>query len=78
MEARPAVIAEELCQGLGLLQDVYDQPESIFYQYHYQHYFTANWPSPLDWAVMRLLYSDVLRPGMNESEALAAAATIVR
>ncbi|HIQ78192.1 MAG TPA: DUF2927 domain-containing protein [Candidatus Scatomorpha intestinavium] len=70
---RNAVIAEELCQGLGLLTDTYDHPESIFYQYHE----TADWPSALDWAIIRLLYSGVISPGMTEDEVHAAAVSAV-
>lgn len=71
---RDAVIVEELCQSLGLLQDTYDHPESIFYQYHTE----IDWPSPLDWAIIELLYSPELRPGMDEESVRSAAAGLVR
>ena len=72
-ELRNAVIVEELCQSLGLLTDTYDHPDSIFYQYH----TTTAWPTALDWAVIRLLYSDGIVPGMDESAVRTAAASLV-
>lgn len=71
---RNAVIVEELVQSLGLLNDTYDHPESIFYQYHTD----TSWPTTLDWAVIQLLYSDGITPGMDGQAARAAAAQLVR
>ena len=65
---------EELCQSLGLLNDTYDYPESIFYQYHTE----TDWPTSLDWAIIELLYRTEIRPGMDESAVRTAAADIVR
>ena len=73
-ESRNPVIVEELIQSLGLLTDSYDYPESIFYQYHTD----TDWPTTLDWALVQLLYSDALRPGMYESAVRTAAAALVR
>ena len=73
-ERRNGVIVEELCQALGLLTDTYDYPESIFHQY----YTDADWPCPLDWAIIELLYRSEIRPGMDESAVRSAAADIVR
>ena len=73
-ELRSAVIVEELCQSLGLLNDTYDYPESIFYQYHTE----TDWPTSLDWAIIELLYRTEIRPGMDESAVRTAAADIVR
>ena len=70
---RTGVIAEELCQGLGLLTDTYDHPESIFYQYHTD----ASWPTTLDWAIIQLLYSEEITPGMDESTVRTAASALV-
>lgn len=70
---RSAVIVEELCQSLGLLTDTYDHPESIFYQYHTD----TSWPTTLDWALISLLYSDEITPGMDESAVRAAAGSLV-
>ena len=61
-------------QSLGLLNDTYDHPESIFYQYHTD----TSWPTTLDWAVIQLLYSDGLTPGMDEQAVRAAAEQLVR
>lgn len=72
-QLRNAVIVEELCQGLGLLTDTYDHPESVFYQYHTE----TDWPTTLDWAVIQLLYSDAITPGMDESAVRSAAAALV-
>ena len=73
-ESFPGVISEELCQSLGLLQDTYDYPESIFYQYHTD----AQRPSALDRAVIELLYRSEILPGMDEEAVRAAAAELVR
>ena len=73
-ESFPGVISEELCQSLGLLQDTYDYPESIFYQYHTD----AQRPSALDRAVIELLYRPEILPGMDEEAVRAAAAELVR
>ena len=72
-DLRNAVIVEELCQGLGLLNDTYDYPESIFYQYHTD----TSWPTTLDWALIQLLYRSEITPGMDESAVRAAAASLV-
>ncbi len=72
-ELRNAVLVEELCQSLGLLNDTYDHPESIFYQYHTD----TSWPTTLDWAVIQLLYRSELTPGMDESAVRAAAESLV-
>lgn len=71
---RDSVIVEETVQSLGLLKDTYDHPESIFYQYG----SSVVWPCELDWAVINLLYSDAIRPGMTESDVKTAAASVVR
>lgn len=72
-DLRNAVIVEELCQGLGLLNDTYNYPESIFYQYHTD----TSWPTTLDWALIQLLYRSEITPGMDESAVRAAAASLV-
>lgn len=72
-DLRNAVIVEELCQGLGLLNDTYDYPESIFYQYHTD----TSWPTTLDWALIQLLYRSEITPGMDESAVRAAAASLI-
>lgn len=71
---RDSVIVEETVQSLGLLKDTYNHPESIFYQYG----SSVVWPCELDWAVINLLYSDAIRPGMKMSDVYTAAASVVR
>ena len=71
--ARDSVISEELLQCLGLASDTYTYPESIFYE----GYTAASRPSPLDWALVRLLYHPKITPGMAHSEALRVAAPLL-
>ncbi|MCF0121216.1 MAG: DUF2927 domain-containing protein [Oscillospiraceae bacterium] len=70
---RYSVIAEELLQALGLLNDNYDYPESIFYQ----DSNSTLWPASIDWACVKLLYHPYMAGGMTESEARAAAERII-
>ena len=64
---RRSVLIEELYQVMGILNDSYDYPESIIYQF----YTDAQWPCTLDWAIMELLYHPDMRCGMNESACMA-------
>ena len=68
MNAKASVICEEFLQAMGLSSDSYAHPESVFYQ----GYNGALRPASIDWALIELLYSDTLLPGMEEAEALAA------
>ena len=67
--AKASVICEEFLQSLGLAADSYTYPESVFYE----GYNDSLRPAPIDWAVLELLYSEAIRPGMPRDEALAAA-----
>lgn len=71
---RAHVIREELTQMLGLLQDSYQYPESIFYQ----RYSEVTEYLPIDRAVIELLYRPELRVGMTSMEAARAARLLVR
>lgn len=61
---RSGVLCEELIQSLGLSNDSYDYPDSLFYQ----GYSDIAWPSALDWKLVELLHHPSLRPGMDEAE----------
>lgn len=63
---RKSVLIEELYQVMGILNDTYDYPESLIYQY----YTDTNWPCPLDWAIMQLLYHPDIHGGMTESQCM--------
>ncbi len=66
---RHSVILEELTQSMGLLNDSNDSEryrESIFFQNASD---AINYP-PLDEAVIRLLYSTNIRPGMSRKQVL--------
>jgi len=67
MNAKASVICEEVLQALGLSSDSYAHPESVFYQ----GYNGALRPAEIDWALIELLYSESIHPGMEEEEALA-------
>lgn len=49
---RDSVICEEFIQGQGMLND----PNHGYYSIFDQNSNDCDWPSPLDWAVIRLLY----------------------
>lgn len=56
------VILEEIIQALGLQNDTYDYPESLFYQ----GYNEPQWPCELDWFLVRFLYHPEITPMMKE------------
>jgi hypothetical protein len=65
---RSHLIREELTQCLGLMRDSDRYPESIFY---------SGWTdvteyAPIDRALIRMLYSDSVQPGMDEEQVLEA------
>lgn len=66
--ARTHLIREELTQSLGLLNDSWDHPESIFYQ----GWTTTQEYTELDLAVIAMLYEPGVAPGMPIGDALAA------
>lgn len=72
-EQRNAVILEETIQALGLTQDSYTYPESLFYQGETE----PQWPPEIDWALVRLLYNTRIQAGMGEDEAMGVAAAIL-
>ena len=69
---RSHIVREELTQSLGLFNDSWKYPDSIFYQ---------GWTDTteyleLDAAAIRLLYHPSLRPGMLREEVLAVLSTL--
>lgn len=70
---RNPTLCEELLQILGIMNDSYDYPSSLFYQ----PYNTVQWPSDLDWVIVELLYHPSIRPGMDEAEVRTALANIL-
>ncbi len=69
-DERAHLIREELTQGLGLLNDSWDYPESIFYQ----GWTTTTEYAPLDRLVIEMLYRPELSAGMSIDEAVAVLA----
>lgn len=73
-QVRAHLIREELTQMLGLLQDSFRYPESIFYQ----GFSTVTEYLPVDRAIIELLYRGELALGMRASDAMRVARTLVR
>ncbi|MEB3230087.1 MAG: DUF2927 domain-containing protein [Leptolyngbyaceae bacterium] len=74
---RSHLIREELTQSLGLLRDSYRYSDSIFYQ----GWTSTNAFSSIDRAVIQMLYSRTITPGMNGYQArtaLAQTTTVAR
>ena len=67
-QARVAhLIREELTQILGLRQDSWEHPESIFYQ----NYSERTSYAEIDRVLIEMLYRPEIRPGMSREEATA-------
>ena len=58
------VILEEIVQSLGLQDDSYSYPDSLFYQ----GYNEPQRPSDLDWLLVRFLYHEKMQPLMEKPE----------
>jgi hypothetical protein len=69
-DERAHLIREELTQGLGLLNDSWDYPESIFYQ----GWTDTTEYTPLDRLVVEMLYRPELSVGMDIDDAVAVLA----
>lgn len=63
---RNHIIREEVTQLLGMAQDSYQYPESIFYQGWTE---TINY-ADIDKAVIRMLYQPSIRPGMTQESVI--------
>ncbi len=59
---RSHLIREELTQSLGLMQDSHRYPDSIFYQ----GWTDTTEFSPIDRAIIAMLYRSEIRPGMTQ------------
>ncbi|HEY9620754.1 MAG TPA: DUF2927 domain-containing protein [Crinalium sp.] len=70
---RSHLIREELTQSLGLMQDSYRYPDSIFYQ----GWTDVNQYTDIDRALISLLYRPELSSGMSRAEAIAALQPLV-
>ena len=70
---RNSIICEELIQVLGLTQDSWLYPDSIFYQDSND----TQWPTELDWTVVRLLYNPRMKAGMTQAQARATALQLI-
>lgn len=68
------VILEEIVQALGLQNDSYSYPDSLYYQ----GYNEPQWPTDLDWLLVRFLYRPEMRPLMSEAEVLEVAEQVFR
>jgi hypothetical protein len=60
----PHLIREELTNGLGLMNDSWQYPESILYQGWTDVILYA----PIDRAIIGLLYDSRLRPNMTKDQ----------
>ena len=65
-EERLSVVMEEFIQSLGLLQDSYHYPKSIFYQ----EWSLEQWPGLLDWTLVQMLYHPLLTCNMPMDAAM--------
>lgn len=70
---RNPTLCEELLQALGIMNDSYRYPDSLFYQ----PYNTVQWPADIDWLILELLYNPAIRAGMSEYECRAVLADIL-
>ena len=66
-EARSHLIREEITQSLGLMNDSWRFPESIYYQ----GWTSTTSYTDLDFIVLEMLYRDEITAGMSEAEAIA-------
>ena len=73
-DARSHLIREELTQSLGMMNDSWRYPESIYYQ----GWTRTREYAPIDRAVIEMLYRDEIEPGMSEDEALTVLRELAR
>ncbi len=71
---RNSIICEEIVQVLGMTQDSWLYPDSIFYQ----NSNDTQWPTELDWTVVRLLYNPSMEPGMSQEQARTTALQLIK
>ncbi|EKU98914.1 Protein of unknown function (DUF2927) [Leptolyngbya sp. PCC 7375] len=63
-DAQKHILREELTQSLGLLNDSYKYPESIFYQ----KWTETTEYSAIDQQIIKILYSDKVKANMTQQE----------
>jgi hypothetical protein len=68
LDCQKHILREELTQGLGLLNDTFDHPTSIFYQGYtcYPSY------AEIDLELLEIFLSNKIKPGMSRAEAQEA------
>ncbi len=71
---RNHLIWEELTQSLGLMNDSYKYEDSIFQQ----QYSYVQYPSPIDFAILRMLYEPQVKSGQSAEEAIAILKNLYR
>ena len=72
-QSRNSLILEEVLQMVGLNQNSLNYPQSLFYKAN----SLPQVPDELDLALVKLLYSPVIEPGMNKADGVTAAAEIL-
>ena len=70
---RDSIICEEFIQGQGLLND----PDYGYYSIFDQNRNDCDWPAPIDWAVVRLLYDPRMDRTASEEEIRRTAQVIL-
>ncbi len=70
---RNSLILEEILQMVGLNQNSLNYPQSLFYKAN----AIPQVPDELDLALVRLLYSPVIKGGMNKADGVTAAADVL-
>lgn len=73
-EVRNSLILEETLQMLGLNQNSLNYPQSLFYKAN----ALPQVPDELDLSIVRLLYSPVIKCGMNKADGVTAAADVLK
>lgn len=68
LDCQKHILREELTQGLGLLNDTFDHPTSIFYQ----RYTCFPSYADIDLALLELFLSNKIQAGMTSSQVLTA------
>lgn len=71
---RHTVILEEIVQAMGLQNDSYAHPDSLFYQKYHENTDLSD----LDWIIFRILYHPMIQCGMNYSQCVPALAFILQ
>ncbi|MBO4324820.1 MAG: DUF2927 domain-containing protein [Lachnospiraceae bacterium] len=66
------VILEEIVQSLGIQNDSYSYPDSLFYQ----GYNEPQEPTVLDWLLVEFMYRDEIKPLMRAEQVMEAAEQI--